>query len=147
MELLNSLLNIDINDLTKSYYRLIFIIDKQRKFNKLCNIESVQCINLNLLLSERLMQIPIKKRKSKVVDIFNDLLSFYEKEILLLEHIEVLFEQHLQINPIELLKQNSRNKILIVNWPGEYLDDKLIYAKCHTEETTYKVEREFQVIE
>ena len=134
-----------INIIKNNYNKLIFVIDKSFIEN-IKEKTNYKCINLNISLTKRLLEYPIKKIGSKVGKLTQDIISMYDDEVIIINGLEVLFTNHLNVSCIELLKLNSRNRILIVEWPGEYENDTLIYAKGHIEEFKYKVNNEFIVI-
>jgi len=49
--------------------------------------------------------------------------------LVLLDNIEILFDVHLKQDPLRLLQGLSRNKTVVVAWPGRVLNDTLIYAE------------------
>jgi hypothetical protein len=53
---------------------------------------------------------------------------------LILDNIDILFDHSLKIDPFRLLKQFSRNKIIIAFWPGKYEDEILEYAEIGYED-------------
>lgn len=134
-----------IDTVKNSYNKLIVITNKQTIKN-ICNYMDAKWINLNIDLAEKLLDYPIKKRSNKVADLTQDIISEYSDEIIIITGIEVLFSRHLNVSCIDLLKISSRNKVLIVEWPGEYIEGTLIYAKGHLEEFKYKVNNEFMVM-
>jgi len=104
-------------------------------------------INLNLVLAQRLMVIPAHERSLVVSQYIDEIVHDINSEKILFDHIEILFEKPLKINPIALLKNLSRYRKLIVIWPGEINDDTLIYAKPgHPEYAKYLIEVDFTAI-
>lgn len=51
------------------------------------------------------------------------------KDILFLDHIELLFTPSLQLDVLRLLWDLSRVSPIVVAWPGEYKGNKLTYAQ------------------
>ena len=133
---------VDYISLAKENYNKLIILVNKDNFNK----NNYRSINLNKDLTEKLLGYPIKKRATKVADLTQDIINKYNDNIIVVTGIEVLFTKHLNTSCIDLLKINSRNKILIVDWPGEYINNTLIYAKGHAEEYKYIVNNEFIVI-
>lgn len=88
----------------------------------------VDPINLNLHLSEELLKLPVNRRGRKVIELINHLLAPRDN-IIILEYIELLFLPELQIDPIRLFEDISRNNILIIEWNGNYENRTLSYAK------------------
>jgi hypothetical protein len=97
-------------------------------------------INLSLELSERLIDIPKQARSKLVSTIFSDLLNEQQTKVLLLNHIEILFDQTLLIDPLRLLQSSAKNLTLVIAWPGDKSTSSLNYAiPSHPEYRSYKV--------
>lgn len=89
---------------------------------------NIPSVHLSLLLTERLLTMSVKERVYKFSDILQEIISKKSSSIFLTS-IEVLFEPSLEVNVFSLLKKLSRTYTLIVNWPGEYDGNYLIYSK------------------
>lgn len=101
--------------------------------------DSLRVINLSLELSERLIDIPRQDRSKSASSIFSDLIDEQRAQVLLLNHIEILFDLTLSIDPVRLLQSNAKNLTLVAAWPGEKLASSLIYATpSHREYRSYK---------
>ena len=56
----------------------------------------------------------------------------------MLDNIEILFDPIFKTEPLQLLKQCSRNKTLIISWNGTVENNRLIYAiPSHPEYRSY----------
>ncbi|MDF9408589.1 BREX-3 system P-loop-containing protein BrxF [Pelotomaculum isophthalicicum JI] len=86
-------------------------------------------INLSLKLSEELLEVPVARRSRKVSQLVDKLVSESTGEILCFEHIELLFHPLLQQDPMRILENISRNKIILVSWNGHYANGRLTYAE------------------
>lgn len=89
---------------------------------------SSQRLNLSLALSQRLLDTPHRQVALAASQVLGDLLAGGGP--LLVDHIELLFDPLLQIDPLRGLKLASRRRRLLVIWPGR-LDDAgaLVYAE------------------
>ncbi len=104
--------------------------------------------NLNLALSERLMMIPSHERSLFVNQCIDEIINDISTEIVIFDHIEILFEKPLNIDPMALLKNISRHRKLISAWPGIIKDNTLIYAKPgHREYVKYPIEVDYTIID
>lgn len=57
---------------------------------------------------------------------------------LVLDHLEILFDADLRSNPLPVLEHISKQRPLLVCWPGQMQGDKLIYAEpWHAEYRSY----------
>ncbi|HHV07188.1 MAG TPA: BREX-3 system P-loop-containing protein BrxF [Firmicutes bacterium] len=105
-------------------------------------------INLNLALAEHLMTVPTHDRCLYINQYIDEIVKDICTETIIFDHIEILFEKPLKINPLALLKNLSRYRRLIAAWPGVIKDDALIYAKAgHHEYVKYPIEVDFTVID
>jgi hypothetical protein len=96
-----------------------------------------QRLNLSLALSQRLLDTPSRQVALAASQALGDLLA--GSGPLLVDHIELLFDPLLQIDPLRALKLASRRRRLLVVWPGR-LDDggALVYAEPgHPEYRSY----------
>lgn len=87
-----------------------------------------QRLNLSLALSQRLLDTPSRQVALAASQALGDLLA--GDDPLLVDHIELLFDPLLQIDPLRALKLASRRRHLLVIWPGR-LDESahLTYAE------------------
>jgi hypothetical protein len=104
-------------------------------FAKYCGVDA---INLNLHLSTRLLEKSPKERIPVLLEQLRDLINI-GAPLVVLNHCEVLFDKSLKNDPLKLLENISRNKTILVAWPGDYQDGNLIYAtpdhpeyRCYT---------------
>jgi len=96
-------------------------------------------VNLGLELSEKLIEVPRQDRAKSAASLFADLLHERNTHVLLLNHIEILFDKTLSIEPLKLLQSSAKNLTLVVAWPGEKTASSLTYAvPSHPEYRYYK---------
>lgn len=85
-------------------------------------------LNLSLALSQRLLDTPHRQVALAVPQALDDLLA--GDGPLLVDHVELLFDPLLQIDPLRGLKLASRRRRLLVMWPGRLADGAhLTYAE------------------
>lgn len=122
-----------ISKAESSYYKLVLVVGKSgsgkttllRQFSEELH---VPLINLGLELSRRLLSLTNKQRKLMAADIIEDILDAQDAPILVIDNTEVVFNPNLKLNPSGLLKNISRNRLLIWSWNGEQNGNQLIYA-------------------
>ncbi len=136
----------------RQYYKLVLIIGnfglKKSKFLlKYCFDEGLFYYNLNLELSKRLIGIPSDHRISSIETTVGEVLQSNPGNSLVLDHIELLYVREFCLQPLQLLKTHSRNKVIIVAWNGEYDGKKLTYGKSGDEEYQEYVRDELKGIE
>jgi len=126
----------------KLYHRLVLLVGAQKRgkttvLNAIAEELGKDIININLELSERLLEMTAKKRTLKVSGIFDKIIG-KDQQIVILDNIEILFDVALKQDPLSLLQKSSRNRTIIASWSGKVEDEKLIYAEPgHPEYRTY----------
>ena len=102
---------------------------KTKLLNSFADMNSLKVLNLNLLLSEALLNLSEKQRSLHLYQILSDIIRNEESDTIILDNTELLFDKVLKLNPIELLLQVSRNKNIVFSWNGEVKNGKLLYAE------------------
>ncbi|MFC2055645.1 BREX-3 system P-loop-containing protein BrxF [Chloroflexota bacterium] len=86
----------------------------------------------SIALNKELSQLLIRKQQSdyskEIIYWVSQRINDIEEEPILLSDIEILFEPSFKLDPLVIFKQASRNKKLLVLWPGEFRNNKLGYA-------------------
>ena len=128
----------DIQDafilLPYKYYKLILLVGpigsgKTQILKKISSDYNYDYINLNLKLSEKLINIPFEERCYYVDDFMEEILSQSKTDVTILDNIEILFAPHLKIDPLKMLKNMSKYKKIITSWGGSYINGILTYAE------------------
>jgi len=98
---------------------------------ELSEVSTMPRINLNLELSKLLIDVPSKRRSSKVDAFVTDIVKGADPEGkgVILDNIELLFAVELEIDPLRLFENIGRNYLLIISWPGKVKGKTLIYAE------------------
>ena len=131
----NSKINDKIDSLILSgrelYHRLVLVIGDGDEclniINEVAESHKKKPININLELSEKLLQFNNKRRQLKLQSLMADLIKD-EKELIFLTNTELLFDISLQQDPLKLLQSVSRNITVVAYWGGEVNNTKLVYA-------------------
>lgn len=122
-------LKIEIQQLKDQWHKLLFLSNNREFVNHLINTDkNIEVLNLNLLLSEALLDIPKSKYPLYVEDIIRKLFHDSTKTYVL-NHIDILFDPALQTHPIRLLENISKLNMLVVIWPGTFENGLLKYAE------------------
>lgn len=129
-----------------AYNKLILIVGiantgKTSFLVELSKSTSFPLLNLNFLLSEKLLSLNVRQRKIQCQGILQDIIDDHSSKVLIFDNIELLFDTTLSIDPIRALESISRNKCIVVSWPGIVENNKLIYAdQNHPEYKSYPVQ-------
>ncbi|HPZ10131.1 MAG TPA: BREX-3 system P-loop-containing protein BrxF [Candidatus Eremiobacteraeota bacterium] len=133
-----------------SYNRLVFTlfpeVNTGEVIKKLHGL-SVPSINLSFELSKALLDLSVRDRIYYLQEKLQEIISSRGEDKLFLYHIEILFEPSLESNPMSLLEKFSRMKTLLVQWPGEYDGQFLMYGTDGSRDyTKYKYSAEMVLI-
>ena len=116
-------------------HRLIVVVqgitdDDRFSLNHFARGHDLQYININLELSRRLLEVPQQQWPTKVFRLLSDeIVGRSSASAVALEHIEVLFDPALQVNPVDCLLQLARYRLVIARWKGTCDDRHLVYAE------------------
>lgn len=84
-------------------------------------------MNLNVVLSEALIQIPKQQRCERANDELMLILAQFHEPIFL-ENYEVLFDPRYNIDAIKVFTELSRQQKVVVKWCGRLNENSLEYA-------------------
>ncbi len=141
-----------MKDVSKMNHRLVLLVGgprsgKTRILKEIAMLINAPRVNVSLELGDRLLNLSKQERSQRVSEIFEDMLSLFRREdgtsfdTVLLDDIEILFEPSLRLNVLQLFQTESKNRTLVVGWPGRVSDDVLVYAEPgHAEYKKYDAE-------
>jgi hypothetical protein len=121
-------------DIAQQYYRLVLIVGpvgsgKTPLLKAFCRRQSFPYLNLNLVLSQRLLELTSKERPLRVRRLLAEILDEQPGDVIALDNIELLFDPALRQDPLACLQSLSRNVALIAAWGGAYANNVLTYAE------------------
>ncbi|GEM_PF-1193298 len=114
-----------IAQLQYSYNRIIFLAGggaaASKAIKKISDELSIPIVNISLMLSSTLKDITPKEREDILPDILQRaIIDENNREVILLDHMEILFEPSLNHDPFVLLEKISRMRTLLVHFPGNF---------------------------
>jgi hypothetical protein len=127
-----------------AYYKLVLAVGAARTgktavLTELAVQHSWPRLNVNLRLSERLLELTHRQRATRVAGILGDMIRDETSEVVLLDNIELLFAEELALDPLRLLQSLSRNRAIVAAWPGSFDGACLTYAEPgHPEARRYQ---------
>lgn len=97
---------------------------------ELANQRDMKTMNVGATLGSRLAALPQRQRALQTNVILRELTDEYANgDLLLLDNIELLFDQTLKLDPLDLLKRHAHSRRVVAVWPGELIDGRLTYAQ------------------
>ena len=116
-----------------AHYRLVWVVGGTSSARSALLREFVasggnKLLELGKELSAALIDVAASLRAASIEDCFSELLDRSPASILCLDHLEILFETSLRLNPVELLKNSSRHRPLVASWPGSAQGDRIAFA-------------------
>lgn len=122
-----------VAEAARAYHRLVLVVGPHRsgKTAALLDLELERgwpLFNVNLLLSERLLELTTRQRALRVARIVDDIVSEADADTIMLDNIEMLFHPDLKQNPLRLLQSLSRHRTIVASWRGAMVGESLVYA-------------------
>lgn len=105
----------------------------------LANARGMSVLNAGAELGARLAALPQKQRHLQASSTLRALANDRAKEdVLLLDNIEILFDNSLHLDPLDTLKRYAHARRVVASWPGEFSEGRLSYAALgHPEHQDY----------
>lgn len=115
------------------YHRLVIVVGPSRsgKTSILRDLHAKQrwpLVNVNLALSERLLELTGRQRALRVARLVDDIVQEHASDTVLLDNIEMLFLPNLKQDPLRLLQSLARNRTIVAAWQGAQVGSSLTYA-------------------
>lgn len=116
------------------YHRLVLIVGpvgsgKTPLLKALCRRQNLPYLNVNLALSERMLNLTSKERPLRARRLLAEIFDEQPGDTVALDNIELLFDPSLRQDPLVCLQGLSRNVTLIAAWGGTYARNVLCYAE------------------
>jgi len=131
---LSSDLNAALKALSGQYYRLALVVGpagsgKTPALITLAQQHHWPRLNVNLRLAESLLELTPRQRTVQAAALLEDRVRETAAEIVILDHLEMLFAVELALDPLRLLQALSRHRVIIAAWPGYFAAETLTYAE------------------
>ena len=98
---------------------------------------ALSVINVNLVLSGKLLEMTAKQRSLQLQETFNLVVDKAQSPVVL-DNLEILFDKDLMQDPLRLLQGISRNRAVLASWNGTSVGGRLLYAEAgHPEYRSY----------
>lgn len=118
----------EIDKILDSYndYLIVNLVDLETVKTKFNDFEILE---LGEILSFELIKIDQNKRKIEVEKTMEYIFSEIKANGIIVTNIDILFNPSYRMDIIKLFIQLSRNKTVIVQWPGKLDSNNLIYSE------------------
>lgn len=118
----------EIEKILKTYndYLIISLVDLETIKTK---FKDFKVIELGQVLSKELTKINKDKRNLEVVKTMGCIFSEIDVSGIIVTNIDILFNPSYKLDIIKLFIQLSRNKTVIVQWPGKLESNNLVYSE------------------
>src|SRR5947208_14191170 len=132
------------------YYRLMLVVaprgaGKTVALQEVAARTGVLVINVNLELSQRMLELTERQRSLRVPRLLEEITGQSDRELIMLDNLEILFKVSLKLDPLRLLQGLARHRTVVAAWNGSIEDDYMTYAvPGHPEYRRYLV-RDFLV--
>lgn len=118
----------------KLYHRLVLVVTpsgagKTALLQATHEKHGLPYINVNLALSRLLLDLTTRQRALRVAKTLRDVIAGATGAAVLLDNIEILFDQSLKQDPLRLLKDVARSRTVVATWNGTMDDQGLAYAQ------------------
>ncbi|MCA9240594.1 MAG: BREX-3 system P-loop-containing protein BrxF [Planctomycetales bacterium] len=115
------------------YHRLVLIVGpsgsgKTALLRHLHAAVAAPCINVNLALSQQLLDLPARDRILRGPSLLCTLVDATAAPLVLLDNTELLFHHDYRWKPLDLLKSCARDRTVVAAWNGRLADGYVIYA-------------------
>lgn len=144
MPLISSKISSYFPQVLEQYYRLIVVTvqcNYQINFQQVAESTNSRYINVNLELSKLLLELTQKQRSLKAERLLKQIIGNTDNEVIFLEHLEILFDTSLQLDPLRCLQKLARNYSIVTVWSGNIESNYLIYAEReHPEYKSYLID-------
>ncbi|MDI6852985.1 MAG: BREX-3 system P-loop-containing protein BrxF [Deltaproteobacteria bacterium] len=133
------------------YHRLLIIVapvgaGKTKALREVSKSIGSPMININLELSRRMLDLTERQRALQLPRLLSEIVNTSERDVSILDNIEILFDISLRQDPLRILQSLSRHKKVIVAWSGSFDNEYMTYATPdHPEYKRYLV-RDFLVV-
>lgn len=119
--------------LVRSQYEKLILIAGRRGSGKTIVLRQLAILvnsnvtSISLEMSRLLLPYTTKQRAIKAAEIFNEIVS-QSTPVHIFDNMELLFDASLKLDPLQLLRNASRNQIIVASWPGDHSNGRLSYS-------------------
>lgn len=125
-----------VDQVASRYYQLIVVLvplslERTAVLQSIVEQTGFRYINVSLELSRALLELARQDRADRVPQLLKDMVEQGEPPGVVLDNLEILFDQTLKLRPLEALKEVSRYRRVIATWKGKQESGSLLYAELN----------------
>jgi hypothetical protein len=127
------------------YYRLVLVVaprgaGKTVALQEVAARTGVLVMNVNLELSRRMLELTERQRSLRVPRLLEEITGQANAALVVLDNLEILFDDALKLDPLRLLQGLSRHHTVVAAWNGFIEGNYMTYAvPGHPEYRRYPV--------
>lgn len=115
------------------YHRLVLVVapsgaGKTGVLHDVAKNGGVPCINVNLELSKLMLDLTTKQRAIHAAFLLKEVVAGGGGKLAILDNLEILFDRSLQLDPLRILKELSRQSTVVASWNGRLDEHGLNYG-------------------
>jgi hypothetical protein len=136
-----------VEDVSGLNSKLVLLIGHPRTgksslLGRLAENRQMRLLNVGMELGRKLLSVSSTRRHLQATDILKELADDSSHNgLLIMDNIEILFDQTLKLSPLELLKRHAHARRVVAAWPGELREGRLSYATTgHPEHQDYGID-------
>lgn len=133
-----------VDEIAALHSKLVLLVGppgcgKTKLLGQLAETRAAKVMNVGTELGKRLAALPQRQRVLQANIAMRELADEYASgDLLLLDNIELLFDQSLRLDPLDLLKRHAHTRRVVAVWPGQLREGRLSYAEIgHSEYQDY----------
>jgi hypothetical protein len=117
-----------IGEVGALYHRLVLVVapegsGKTSALQVVAKRIHAPCVNVNLELARRLLDVTERERPLHVRRLLEDVLAEAGADVVLLDNTEILFDPKLQQDPLRCFQHLARHRTVVATWGGTVSDD------------------------
>ena len=136
-----------VEDVSGLNSKLVLLIGHARTgksslLGRLADNRQMRLLNVGMELGRKLLSVSSTRRHLQATDMLKELADDSSHNgLLIMDNIEILFDQTLKLSPLELLKRHAHARRVVAAWPGELREGRLSYATTgHPEHQDYGID-------
>lgn len=133
-----------VDEIAALHSKLVLLVGppgcgKTKLLGQLAETRAAKVMNVGAELGKRLAALQQRQRVLQANIAMRELADEYASgDLLLLDNIELLFDQSLRLDPLDLLKRHAHTRRVVAVWPGQLREGRLSYAEIgHSEYQDY----------